>query len=136
MTTGLVGFATTAIYHVSLVPQPTLTAGASGAIFGLMGMILGLLLKRRDPRWKTWALQGVLLSVLFGFAMRVANNSAHLGGLAAGIVLGVLFAPGAPQPARGWQAALAAVSALACLLSLVLAQLSPLWKMLAQQASG
>ena len=104
--------------------------GASGALFGVMGLILGLLWRRRDPRWKLWATQAVLFSVLFGFAIRVANNSAHLGGLAVGVLFGLTVAPQVGKPAPRWQRVAAVAGLLASIVALVLAQLSPLWKAL------
>ena len=134
--TGILGFACT-VAHVVLFPHATFTAGASGAVFGVMGVILGFLVRRRDPRWKTWAMQAVFYSLLFGFIIR-ANNSAHIGGLLVGAAFGALFAPGAPKPAASWQTWLAGASLLACVVSLGLAQLSPLPELLerAEQRRG
>jgi rhomboid protease GluP len=109
-----------------------ITGGASGAIFGLMGAILGWLWRRKDPRWKSWLGQAVFYSLMFGFLINAGqssvriNNAAHVGGLLCGVVLGALFGPGAPKPSTGWQRVLALVAILACIASMVLAQLSPL----------
>ena len=100
---GVVGFAATVVTGMIGGGQPSLTAGASGAIFGLMGVILGSLAARKDPRWKGFALRAVFYSVLFGFAVNASgtgilvNNSAHLGGLAAGVAAG-LTARRPPSP--------------------------------------
>jgi membrane associated rhomboid family serine protease len=136
LSTGLLGFATTAVYFV-VTGQNGLTAGASGALFGLMGLVLGLLLKRGDPRWKVWATQAVLFSVLIGFAIEVANNSAHLGGLAVGVVLGLWLERSTRRPVPRWQRVAAGVGVVGTVVCLVLAQLSPLWQMLEQaRAAG
>lgn len=116
---------------VSVVPM---TAGASGAVFGVMGLMLGWMLRRRDSRWKTFAVEAVLFGVLFGFAANAmpgsiiaVNNAAHLGGLACGIVFGLVYA-GRGRKAPAWlMNALAALCLLACLASLLLTQLSPTW---------
>lgn len=137
LATGVLGFATTAVWFV-VTDQRGLTAGASGALFGLMGLVLGLLVRRSDPRWKLWATQAVLFSVLLGFAIQVANNSAHLGGLAVGVVLGLWLERRIRQPAHRWLRIAAVASLLAAGGCLVLAQLSPLWQLLerAQAAPG
>lgn len=134
--TGAVGFATTAVI-TSLGGEPSATAGASGAVFGIMGLVLGLLLRLRDPRWKSFAVQAVLFSVLFGFAVNASrsniriNNSAHLGGLAAGVVFGLVYAGNALRRPRGPRSDLvvniaAAAAVLASIASLIVAPLSPL----------
>jgi len=128
---GIAGFATTVITGlISGQGAFGFTAGASGAVFGVMGLILGFLLRRRDPRWKQFAVQAVLFSVIFGFAVNsmnsgvLVNNSAHLGGLAAGFVFGFIYA----GHRRGRSDLLVNVGAilalLACVASLALAQLS------------
>jgi rhomboid protease GluP len=128
--TGIVGFGTT--IAMSLVTQQgSGTAGASGALFGIMGVILGFLIRRRDPRWKDFMLRAVLFSLLFGFGLNAMgsgiriNNTAHVGGLLCGVLLGVLF--GGPQRRSDlWANAASVVCALGCIVSVVLAQLSPL----------
>jgi rhomboid protease GluP len=75
------------------------SAGASGAVFGVYGALGAYLLRRRDviPRatvrglWQTTAMF-VLFNVLFGFRVQGIDNSAHLGGLAGGFVLGLIQA--------------------------------------------
>ena len=103
----------------------------SGAVFGIAGLILGLLRRRRDPRWKQFATQTLFYTVLFAFmfyekGVRI-NNAAHAGGLCAGIALGWLFGAGELAPARssGWANLAAALGLLACFASLALCQLSP-----------
>jgi len=131
---GVAGFALSLAYFAHTGTN-TLTAGASGAIFGVMGLILGFLVRRRDPRWKTWAVQAVFYSLLFGVMLK-ANNTAHIGGLLVGAAFGALFAPGAPKPATRWQEALALVCIAASILALALAQLSPVWEIAQQSISG
>lgn len=73
------------------------TAGASGGILGVMGLLLGVLLRRRDPAWKNLAIHTLFYAVLFGFAVNASNagiminNAAHLGGLFTGLALGLLW---------------------------------------------
>jgi len=120
---GIVGFASTVLWFL-LFPSALWTAGASGAVFGLMGMILGFLWRRRDARWKTWLGQVVVYSLGFTLLLPSVNNSAHIGGLLSGVALGALFAPDAPQAPRSWQRWLAGVCVLAIVLSLVAVQRS------------
>lgn len=113
------------------------TAGASGAVFGLMGLELGLLIRRRDSRWKAFAVEAVVFAVLFGFvvntfpASKIAvNNAAHLGGLVSGVAFGLAFA-GPRRWAPPWLGrGAAALCLLASVASLILAQLSPRWRTL------
>lgn len=68
--------------------------GASGAVFGLMGLLIGHALRYRGrtarelrARFVPWVIYGLIM----GFAASRVDNAAHLGGLAAGGVLGVLL---------------------------------------------
>jgi rhomboid protease GluP len=76
-----------------------LSAGASGAIFGLMGALIAFLLKRRDvltPAAKSLLMQLVgwaVLNVVLGFSIPGIDNAAHLGGFAAGLLLGLVQRP-------------------------------------------
>ncbi len=93
----------------TLAENPNLpTVGASGAIFGLMGALLGFALSRRGsvpPQLYRSLTRDSLffigLNVLIGFSISFIDNAAHLGGLAAGLVGGLLLSrdlPPAPQP--------------------------------------
>jgi len=138
----LVSFGTTTVMSMLTDGPPPVTAGASGAVFGVMGLILGVLVRRRDPRWKGFAVQAVVFSVLFGFAVNASgvgimiNNSAHLGGLGTGFALGWLFAgrkrDRAPRPGKGrpdlWANVAAVACFIACIVSLGMAQQSFLWR--------
>ena len=100
-------------------------AGASGAIFGLIGLMVvygykqgGTYGKAITRQMLTWAAFGFI----FG-AMIHANNVAHAGGFIAGACLGYLVKPGAATTHRassGWNAA-AIASVLALVLSFVMA---------------
>lgn len=83
------------------------SVGASGAIFGLMGALISFLLRRREmltPFAKSLLGQLVLwagINVVFGFSTPGIDNAAHLGGCAAGLVLGLMLKPHIrprPQP--------------------------------------
>lgn len=74
------------------------SAGASGAIFGILGVQLAffLLYRQQFGQYSRQRIQMVLvisgLSLLFGFVAPV-DHVAHFGGLAAGFVLGYGLAP-------------------------------------------
>jgi rhomboid protease GluP len=78
---------------------PELSAGASGALFGLLGAMLAFFRRHRET-FGTWGRQQLLnLLVLAGInlALSVAvpgiDILAHLGGLVSGVVLGWSLAP-------------------------------------------
>ncbi|MEQ9325367.1 MAG: rhomboid family intramembrane serine protease [Polyangiaceae bacterium] len=131
--TGVVGFVASAGWSTYQVLQGSeqagliVTAGASASLFGVLGVILGFLWRRGDPRWKQFAGQTIFYALIFGFVIR-ANNAAHIGGLLAGIPFGILFAPGAPKPSRPWQRVAATVCIVASLGSLVAARMSPYYQ--------
>ena len=68
--------------------------GASGAIFGLLGVLFALVLFKRVTQ-RTMPISRVmvviLLSVLNGFSDTNTANWAHVGGLIAGFVFGVIY---------------------------------------------
>ena len=72
----------------------TVGAGASGAIFGLMGAMLAYMLVTKRPI-ETFTAQNlgfmVLINLGIGFAIPEISNSAHIGGLVAGFILGYVF---------------------------------------------
>jgi len=75
-----------------------MSAGASGAVFGVGGALLGFLLWRRHsiPVPVLVPLRNSMFSfigynVVFGFLMPGIDNAAHLGGLAGGIGCGMLL---------------------------------------------
>lgn len=81
----------------------SVTAGASGAIFGLLGaLITGI---RRSPYWRGRRTAGLFemllmwagLNVVFGFTWAGIDNAAHLGGFIAGAILGLIPHPDPPQ---------------------------------------
>jgi membrane associated rhomboid family serine protease len=76
-----------------------LSAGASGAIFGLIGMNLAFFLLHQDAfgRFGRARVQHTLLiigiNLIFGFTVPGIDNLAHIGGLIAGFGLGYGLAP-------------------------------------------
>jgi len=74
------------------------SAGASGAVFGVFGALIGFIMLRRDSvpssvfvRLRSSGLAFLGYNLVFGFAIKFIDNAAHIGGLAAGFVCGVLM---------------------------------------------
>jgi len=84
---------------VSLALNPNLSAGASGAIFGLVGALAAFYWRQReafgDVSQRRFANMIVIigLNVLIGFTTPGIDNFAHLGGLVAGLALGWQLCP-------------------------------------------
>jgi rhomboid protease GluP len=78
---------------------PNLSAGASGAIFGLLGTMLAYFRQHRRT-FGDWGRQRLLnlwgvavFNLVLGFTVPGIDNLAHLGGLLSGAALGWLLAP-------------------------------------------
>jgi membrane associated rhomboid family serine protease len=91
---------------VSLWIHPAaIGAGASGAIFGLAGALITALYLGKLP-YPGQMLRGLMKSLLsfagynlfFGAVVPGIDNSAHIGGLLAGLAIGALLAPQLAQP--------------------------------------
>lgn len=71
--------------------------GASGAIFGLLGSILGYALRRGTFSWQNPVIRQLLIllaiNVYLGVSIDNISNTAHMGGLAGGFAFGYLMAP-------------------------------------------
>lgn len=96
------------------------TIGASGAIFGLIGLLIGHTM-RRGGAWGSsirpflvrWALYGLVMGFFLG-----ADNAAHVGGVLSGLVAGLVVPDGAP--AGGLSAALwRSAAVIVCLLTVL-----------------
>ena len=75
------------------------SVGASGAVFGIFGALIAYLLRQRHSvpnlllkQLLKSALLFTALSLFLGFTIPAIDNAAHLGGLSAGFVLGLLLA--------------------------------------------
>lgn len=80
----------------------TLSAGASGAIFGMYGVFLALLTTNFIDKVRRTALLAsigifVAYNLLAGTKSGV-DNAAHVGGLVSGMLIGYLFYPGLKKP--------------------------------------
>ncbi len=126
---GVLGFAANIGMDLALPHSAVtagITAGASGAVFGAMGLTLGWLLRMRDRRWRFYAMEMAFYAVVVNFLVRV-NNTAHVGGLLVGAALGFYFA-WRPRPRSHLPANVGAVLGLVlAIASLVLAQRAAGW---------
>jgi membrane associated rhomboid family serine protease len=94
----------------SFVVTPADAVGASGAIFGLFGILLAAsrthqpVLDRRGRSLVSQIGMLILINLVFGFIAPNIDNAAHIGGLVSGLWLGFLIAPGRVTTLRGlWQ---------------------------------
>ena len=71
--------------------------GASGAIFGLLGGVLGYSLRRGTFSWQNPLIRQLLIltaiNLYIGFSIPNISNTAHIGGLIGGFAFGWLVAP-------------------------------------------
>lgn len=86
----------------ALGPCDVVGLGASGAIFGVVGMLLVLLYRRRRSAFVASYMKSMMifvgLNLLIGFMASGIDNFAHIGGLVSGIALGAgLDGPGGSE---------------------------------------
>lgn len=82
------------LYMNMRTDQIVVSAGASGAIFGLMGALLYVVLKnhgRVGRLTNRGLLFMVILSLYFGFTSSGIDNAAHVGGLVCGFIAAVVL---------------------------------------------
>jgi membrane associated rhomboid family serine protease len=97
---------------VSVMMHPmTLSAGASGAVFGIFGMLLGVSLsqKGRFPaeqlrQIRSQAMTFLVLNLIIGMQIEFVDNAAHIGGAIGGLLCGLLIPPKVVWP-KNWLAA-------------------------------
>jgi len=115
------------------------SAGASGAIFGVLGAQLAFFLRARHGippevirTQRNSTLTFIAYAVIFGITVPGIDNAAHLGGLAAGIGLGWLMAP----PARGTASGVAGLAGTAMAFGLVATLLAGGYQLAMHSAAG
>jgi len=90
LATGVIASITSLWWH-----DATVSIGASGAIFGLYGALLALILTKAYPKDFARAfLPGILIFVCYNLLMGLRgsiDNAAHLGGLVSGFAIGLLL---------------------------------------------
>jgi rhomboid protease GluP len=74
--------------------ENTVSVGASGAIFGMMGVMIALLVTKKDNDFKSiyYVILGLYggVSLLFGLLGGI-DNAAHIGGLLTGFIIGLIL---------------------------------------------
>lgn len=94
---GVVGFVATWLVQLLLGAPASVTAGASGGLLAVMGLILGVMRRRKMPGFATQAGNVLFYVVMFGFAVNFTqssiaiNNTAHIAGLIVGFGLGYVW---------------------------------------------
>ncbi len=104
-------------------------AGASGAIFGIAGLLIAFLYRVGNERGKqiAWSIaQSVLLMLAIGwFGIMPLSQTGHVGGLLPGLAFGLFvradFGGRVDRKAQGTWTRLAALGAAACVASLLVA---------------
>lgn len=93
LSAGIISSIASLIWHGSEV----ISAGASGAIFGLFGVFLALLSTNLIPKAARQSLlQSIGIFVVFNLAYGMKagiDNAAHVGGLLSGLVIGYIYFP-------------------------------------------
>ncbi len=78
--------------------EPITSAGASGAIFGMYGVFLALLSTNLIPKQvRKGLLQSIGVFVVYNLVYGIksgVDNSAHVGGLLSGLLIGYIYFPG------------------------------------------
>lgn len=77
------------------LPPEVRSLGASGAVFGMAGVLLIYLYRRRRSAFVAQYLRSILffigINLVFGFLFPGIDNVAHIGGLIGGMILGAGF---------------------------------------------
>lgn len=91
--TGIIAGVVSIGYNI-YVNQDIVGVGASGAVFGVVGALAAVIMKNRGRVENISAKQMLLfiaLSLYGGFSHQGIDNAAHIGGLVAGFLLGLLL---------------------------------------------
>jgi len=83
---GLVG----SLFSYFFLKASSLSVGASGAIFGLMGACIVFALKRKDTIRKSFLqsiFQVLVINLVIGFSTSNIDNAGHIGGLLGGLLI-------------------------------------------------
>jgi rhomboid protease GluP len=108
-------------FYASAQWSPAVSVGASAALFGLIGAMIALGVRYRNPMslairgmYMRFAFYGLIFGLLPGFHI---DNAAHIGGLAGGF--GIAYLAGTPGPANSWTEKLWRIASWSCILMTV-----------------
>ena len=89
---GLAGSIVSAVHYYNAFP-PVVSAGASGAIYGILGAILvvALIQRRRNDKSMFIRMGLVLFLMFYGSGTQGVDMLAHIGGLTGGIIIMLIF---------------------------------------------
>jgi membrane associated rhomboid family serine protease len=82
------------------------SVGASGAIFGIFGALIVLAWRRGIPLWQSGLGFVLVLNLIISISFRGISIGAHLGGLIAGVICGLLIVELAERRRSPWLALL------------------------------
>lgn len=101
---GIIAGFTSMVYNI-LLGTDTASIGASGAIFGITGGLLALVLFHRDKIDLDYRqlIFAVFLSLYSGFTDQGVDNAAHVGGLLGGLLIGLIAGTGRQRRASDRQ---------------------------------
>jgi rhomboid protease GluP len=125
-TTGLIASVTSMWWH-----EATVSAGASGAIFGMYGIFLAMLTTNLiEKSTRKALLSSIGIFVLYNLANGMKggiDNAAHIGGLISGLVIGYIFYPSLQRPeSKNFKyATITGLSVSAILISFLVCYMSP-----------
>ena len=89
LVSGILGFVASDVWS-AVTASSSLTGGASGGLYGLIGTLVGYLFARKDPRYRTILVEVAVLGIAMALMFPV-NNAAHVGGFVSGFPMGYLF---------------------------------------------
>lgn len=100
ITSGLFASITSTLYFVLFGPTNAIAGGASGAIFGIAGVLIVLGIRRHSIVPRAVAIQLstimgalIVMNLAFDYFVPGIDLRAHIGGLVAGVVLGYFLMP-------------------------------------------
>ena len=125
--TGIFSFAVSVVWNLFTFAGYGIGIGASGALMGLIGLMLAITKKRGGAlgeMYRKHLIQWIVIILVIGFALPGIDNAAHIGGLVAGYLLGRVFEDRQPMNARertrayalGWSAALVVIASFVAML--------------------
>jgi membrane associated rhomboid family serine protease len=117
--TGIGGYLLSSFFSVA-----NISIGASGALLGLIGVLLAMSMGRQSAGMqmlRSQMIRWLIYILVFGLVMRGIDNFAHIGGFITGFILGKLMVSRPPASAEerkkaywlGWGAGLAVVASFA-----------------------